>query len=206
MLYYAAVDIAVGLQLTNLHPAVVPILIFFARIIDVSIGTLRIILVGRGMRFISSLLGFFEVFIWLLAISQIVTNLGSLVNMVAYCAGFAAGTYVGMTIERRLSLGNMIVRVIVPHESAHLIMYLIANNYKVTHVDAEGALGKVKIIFTIVRRSELKHVLEIIRRFDKDAVYTVEDVRMVSESGLPKAASGSRLDIFQPSMWFRKSK
>ena len=195
-------DSTVALQLTNLHPAVTPFLIFFARIIDVSIGTLRIILVGRGMRFVSSLL----VFIWLLAISQIVTNLGSLVNMVAYCAGFAAGTYVGMTIERRLSLGTMIVRVIVPHESAHLIMYLIANNYKVTHMDAEGALGQVKIIFTIVRRSELKHVLGIIRRFDPDAVYTVEDLRMVSESGLPKNLTDSRFDIFQPSMWFRKSK
>jgi uncharacterized protein YebE (UPF0316 family) len=205
-MYYCAMESSVALNLSNLHPVLIPILIFFARICDVSIGTIRIILVGRGHRFASSLLGFFEVFIWLLAISQIVTNLGSLVNLVAYCAGFAAGTYVGMTIERRISLGTMIVRVIVPHESAHLIMYLIANNYKVTHMDAEGALGQVKIIFTIVRRSELKHVLGIIQRFDPEAFYTVEDLRMVSESGLPRAAAGTRFDLFQPSLWFRKSK
>jgi uncharacterized protein YebE (UPF0316 family) len=197
---------SVALNLSSLHPAVIPILIFFARICDVSIGTMRIILVGRGHRFVSSLLGFFEVFIWLLAISQIVTNLCSIVNLLAYCAGFAAGTYVGMTIERRLSLGTMIVRVIVPVESSHLIMYLITNNYKVTHMDAEGALGKVKVIFTIVRRSELKHVIGIIRSFDPNAFYTVEDVRMVSEYGLPKPAVSSRFSVLQPSIWFRKSK
>lgn len=183
-----------------------PVLIFLARICDVSVGTMRIILVGRGHRFIASILGFFEVFIWLVAISQIITNLGSLTNLIAYCAGFAAGTYVGMTIERKISMGTMMVRVIVPQESSHLIMYLIAANFKVTHSDAEGALGKVKIILTIVRRSELKQVLEIIRRFDPQAVYTVEDVRMVSQSGLPAPVPTTRFDILQPAHWLRKDK
>lgn len=199
-------ELLAAVQIAQLHPVVAPTLIFFARIVDVSIGTLRIMLVARGMRLVSSLLGFFEVLIWLLAISQIVLNLGSLQNYIAYAAGFAAGTYVGMTIERRLSLGTQMIRVIVPQEKAPLIMHLIAHDYRVTHVDADGALGPVKIIFTIVRRSDLHKVLSIIRRFDANAFYTVEDVRMASESGLPKSAPGLLPEVMQPSFWFRKSK
>ena len=94
--------------------SLVPILIFFARIIDVSMGTLRIIMVGRGLRTISSLLGFMEVFIWLIAISQVLQNLHGIIHYVAYSAGFASGTFVGMTIERRLTFGLYLVRIIVP--------------------------------------------------------------------------------------------
>lgn len=199
-------ELLAAVQIAQLHPVLAPVLIFFARIIDVSLGTLRIMLVARGMRLISSCLGFCEVLIWLLAISQIVLNLGSLQNYIAYAAGFAAGTYVGMTIERKLSLGTQIIRVIIPKEKAALIVHLIANDYRVTHVDAEGALGPVKIIFTIVRRSDLQHAISIIRSFDPNAFYTVEDIRLASESGLPKSNPGIWPGVLQPSYWLRKSK
>lgn len=158
-----------------------PLLIFLARILDVSIGTLRIMLVARGVRLVSSLLGFFEVLIWLVAISQIIRNLTEWQNYIAYAAGFAAGTWVGMTLERKLVRGNLLVRVIVPVASADLVMYLISRNYRVTYLDAEGALGPVKIVLTIVPRESVDDVIAIIKRFDPNLFYTVEDVRMVSE-------------------------
>jgi uncharacterized protein YebE (UPF0316 family) len=196
----------IALSFFNLPPAVTPILIFFARICDVSIGTVRIILIGRGHRVISSVLGFFEVLIWLLAISQIVSNLTDLPNYIGYAAGYATGTFVGMTIERRLSLGNLMVRVIVPKAGADLIVYLIAHNYRVTHMDGEGALGPVKVIFTIVRRNELNDVLGIVKRFDPEAFYTVEDVRMVSDNAPAKNGGPNFLNLFVPSLWLKKSK
>ena len=197
---------ALSAELVNLPTFLVPILIFLARILDVSLGTLRIVLVARGLRAVSSVLGFFEVFIWLLAISQIVQNLTSITNYIAYAAGFAAGTYVGMTIERALSLGRVLVRVIMPREAADLIMYLIARDYRVTHVPAEGINGPVTIIFTIVRRSRLKDVLSVIRKFDPNAFYTVEDIRMASDQATAHSGRGGRRLLWGPFFWFRKAK
>ncbi|MFZ5980161.1 MAG: DUF2179 domain-containing protein [Candidatus Zixiibacteriota bacterium] len=194
------------IEFANLPFYVVPILIFLARILDVSIGTVRIILVSRGNRTIASVLGFFEVFIWLLAISQIVQNLTDIVNYIAYAAGFAAGTYIGMTIERRLAIGNLLVRVIIPREHSDLIVYLIAQNYKITYVEAEGALGHRTIIFMIVNRSSLKKLINIIKQYSPKAFYTVEDVRMVRDPDITPVSPFSRHYFLHPFQWFRKGK
>ena len=185
---------------------IVPLLIFLARIIDVSLGTVRIILVSRGNRAIASVLGFFEVFIWLLAISQIVQNLTDIENYIAYAAGFAAGTYIGMTIERRLAIGKLLVRIIIPREHSDLIVYLIAQNYRITYVDAEGALGHRTIIFMIVKRSSLKKVIKIIKHYSPKAFYTVEDVRMVRDPDIATTGPFSRYQFLHPFQWFRKGK
>ncbi len=193
-------------QITSFPETIVPFLIFGARLIDVPIGTIRIIQVARGHRTASTVLGFFEVLIWLLAISQIVMHLTSPINYLAYAAGYATGTYIGMTLERRLLAGSCLVRVIVPRDAADLVMYLISHDYKVTHVDAEGALGPVKIIFTIVQRASLNDVLEIIRKFDSKAFYSVEDVKKVSENGTNGLITPFRLDILEKLGWNRAGK
>ena len=93
----------------------IPVLICLARIVDVSIGTLRIIFVSKGMRGIAPILGFFEVIIWLVAIGQIFQNLSNWVNYIAYGAGFAMGNFVGIYIEGKISLGYTLVRIITIH-------------------------------------------------------------------------------------------
>ncbi|MBU0762379.1 MAG: hypothetical protein KKD39_05085, partial [Candidatus Altiarchaeota archaeon] len=90
----------------------VPFLIFCARICDVTIGTVKVILITKGMRRLSPFLGFIEVLIWIVTISKVMENLNNPVNYVAYAAGFASGTYVGMLVEDRLALGTAMVRVI----------------------------------------------------------------------------------------------
>jgi len=198
---------ALGLiEFSNMPAIVVPILIFLARILDVSLGTLRIILVSRGNRATASILGFFEVFIWLLAISQIIQNLTDIENYIAYAAGFAAGTYIGMTIERRLAIGKLMVRIIIPREHSDLIVYLIAQNYKITYLDAEGTLGHRTIIFMIVRRSSLKKLIKIIKEYSPKAFYTVEDVRMVRDPDITHTSPFSRHHFLHPFQWFRKGK
>ncbi len=172
---------------------VIPILIFLARVIDVTMGTLRIIFISRGIRILAACLGFFEILIWLLAISQIMKNLDNPVNYIAYAAGFGMGNFVGISIEQKLSLGNLMVRVIVRNSAVALMEYLHRQGYGVTIVDAQGTTGPVKIIFTVVPRKCLKAVLESIESFNPQAFYTIEDIRFAVEQGRYPAGRRRRL-------------
>ena len=121
---------------------VLPLLIFFARIIDVSLGTMRIILVSKGQRIIAPILGFFEVFIWIIAIGQIMGNINNFACYFGYAAGFATGNYVGMRLEEHLAMGNLIIRVISQKDGNVLIKNLNIRGYGATMVEGEGSLGK----------------------------------------------------------------
>jgi uncharacterized protein YebE (UPF0316 family) len=158
-----------------------PVLIFLARICDVSIGTLRIIFVSKGKRNIAPILGFFEVLIWITAISKIMQNLDNYVNYVAYAAGFATGNYVGMIIEEKLAMGIMMIRVFAHERGPDLVQILNRNGYGATAVEAFGAREKVHLIYTIVKRNELARVLNVITEFNPGAFYTIEDVKSVNE-------------------------
>lgn len=158
-----------------------PVLIFLARIMDQSIGTLRLIFLSKGMKNIAPFLGFFEVIIWLLAIGQIMQHLDNWLCYVAYGAGFATGNFIGITLEEKLSIGTSILRVILPNESPELIAALRANNFGLTLLDAEGAKGKVKIIFSIIRRKEINVFLRVLQQYHPNAFYTIEDVKTARE-------------------------
>jgi uncharacterized protein YebE (UPF0316 family) len=164
-----------------------PVLIFLARICDVSIGTMRIIFVSKGKRNIAPILGFFEVLIWITAISKIMQNLDNYVNYVAYAAGFATGNYVGMIIEEKLAMGILMIRVFSQSRGTDLVQNLNSNGYGATVVEAMGAREEVQLIYTIVNRNELPNALEIINHFNPKAFYTIEDIKAVSEGiFLPK--------------------
>ena len=165
---------------------ILPILIFLARICDVSLGTIRVIFISKGIRYLAPIIGFFEVIIWLLAIGQIMNNLTNFVAYIAYGAGFAAGTYIGMVIEEKISLGLVSVRIITKKDPRELIQYLRLNNYGVTSLDGEGGTGKVKMVFTIIKRQDLPHVVEIIKKFHPIAFYSVDDVKSVGEGIFPE--------------------
>lgn len=158
-----------------------PLLIFFARICDVSIGTMRIIFVSKGKRNIAPVLGFFEVLIWITAISKIMENLHHYINFIAYAAGFATGNFVGMIIEEKLAMGILMIRVFAHERSAELVHTLNGQGYGVTVVEAHGAREKVDLIYSIVKRNELSNVLDVITRFNPKAFYTIEDVKSVNE-------------------------
>ncbi|MDD3249724.1 MAG: DUF2179 domain-containing protein [Smithellaceae bacterium] len=166
-----------------------PILIFLARICDVTLDTLRIIYVGRGMKFLAPVIGFVEVLIWLTAITQIFKNLSNPVCYVAYAGGFAMGNLVGILIEEKMAIGTVVIRTITQKNAELLIRCLKENRYGVTHVDAEGAMGQVKIIFTIAKRKDIDSVLKIIRGCNPLAFYTIEDVRSVRKGVFPLVKS-----------------
>ena len=161
--------------------AVLPILIFLARICDVSIGTMRIIFVSKGNRKVAPILGFFEVLIWIIAIRKIMQNLDNYINYIAYAAGFATGNFVGMIIEERLAMGIQMVRVFVGENGMELVKSLNANGFGATTIEAHGAKEKIDIIYSIVHRNELNEVLNIITSFNPRAFFTIEDIKSVKE-------------------------
>jgi uncharacterized protein YebE (UPF0316 family) len=166
-----------------------PLLICCARIVDVSLGTLRIIFVSKGFRLMASVMGFFEVLIWIIVISQVMQNLDSMINYFAYAFGFATGSFVGMTIERRLSLGMVIIHVITALDAQELIAFMRKEGYGVTVLNAEGASGRVNIILTVIKRTDIARVIGHIKRFNPKAFYTVEDIQTVTEGVFPDVGS-----------------
>ena len=164
---------------------IIPFFIFIARILDVSLGTVRIITVSKGMRYFASVLGFFEVLIWLLAIGQIMQNLTNPLNYLAYAAGFATGNFVGISLEHRIAMGLALIRVITKLEASDLIKHLRGQGYTVTSIDAEGNRGPVKVFFSVVKRKKVKEVVKVIKKFNPNAFYTIGDVSYVSHELLP---------------------
>jgi len=184
---------------------VMPLLIFLARIADVSIGTIRIIMVSKGNRTLAPILGFFEVLIWILAISRIMQNLDNWINYVAYAAGFATGNYLGMLLEERLALGMLLVRVITQRDASLLISSLHERGYGTTSVDARGSKEQVHVIYTIIKRADLPKVIEVINSFNPRAFYSVEDIRYVREGAFPVSRTKTRLGLNPLKTW-RKGK
>lgn len=160
---------------------VLPALIFLSRIADQTIGTVRLIFLSKGFKFYAPLLGFFEVIIWLLAVTQIIKHVDNVISYVAYGAGFAAGNYIGMIVEEKLSIGKVIIRIIPKYDTKVLLNYMKEQGFGVTKIDAEGSMGKVNVIFSVLNRKDLKQLIPAINEYNPHAFYSIEDVRTVKE-------------------------
>jgi len=137
---------------------ILPFLIFLARICDVSLGTIRIAFVAKGLKYLASLIGFVEVIIWLLAIRVIMQNLNNPICYIAYGAGFSMGTFIGLEIEKKLALGSAIIRIVTQKDATELINALRSEGFGVTSINAEGAEGKVNVIYVIIKRHDFDTV------------------------------------------------
>jgi uncharacterized protein YebE (UPF0316 family) len=180
---------------------ILPLMVFFARLVDVSLGTIRIIFTSRGKKHLAPLLGFVEVLIWISIIAQITKGAHNIVAYLAYAGGFAAGNYVGMFIEDKLALGWLVVRAILPENKTGLMDTLRAAGYGVTSVNGQGAKGPVKLVYTIVSRKDLPRVIETIHRTYPKTFFTVEELRSVEQGVFP-----TRTTVRQDMFFGRKSK
>ncbi len=185
---------------------ILPLLIFLSRIADQSIGTLRLIFVSKGYKYIAPFLGFFEVIIWLLAVTQIFKQLDNFFYYIAYGAGFAAGNYLGMVLEERISLGSVVVRIIPKNDTSRLIAHLRENRFGLTLLDAMGSSGMpVQIIFTIIPRKQVKELVAAINQYNPKAFYSIEEVKTVSHGVFPPGGGRIISRPKMPQLW-RKSK
>jgi uncharacterized protein YebE (UPF0316 family) len=166
---------------------VLPLLIFVARILDVTLMTLRIVFSAQGRRSIAPIVGFFEVLIWILAISQIMRNLTNPLTYIAYAAGFAAGNYMGLFIEQKLAMGMVAVRVFLKHDCDRLMNLLKENGFGVTKLSAMGTQGSIEIIYTLIPRRNLKQVVGLIHQIDPKIFYAVEEIRTASQGVFPSS-------------------
>ncbi len=160
---------------------ILPSLIFLARVCDVSIGTIRIILVSKGYKRLAPLLGFLEVLIWVIAITEIIQNLNNWACYIGYAGGFAMGNYVGMLIEERLALGYELIRIITRKDSDNLVHALLERGYRITQIPAKGSTGDVGVIYSVIKRTDLKEFIAFMKKFNPKAFYTIEDIRFVNE-------------------------
>jgi len=160
---------------------ILPFLIFLSRIADQSIGSMRLIFLAKGFKFIAPMLGFFEVIIWLIAVSQIMKHLDNVLCYIAYGAGFAMGNFIGMTLEERISIGTVLVRIIPTLNTEELIYALRTRNFGLTTIDANGSRGEVKIFISIISRKDLKEYVSIINKINPNAFYTIEDVKTINQ-------------------------
>jgi uncharacterized protein YebE (UPF0316 family) len=185
---------------------VLPFLIFIARIADVTIGTIRLIFVARGMKILAPLAGFFEVLIWLVVIGQVMRHLANPLCYVAYAAGFAAGNYIGMMLVDRLALGTVIIRIITQKDSSRLVESLKEHRFGVTVLDGRGAQGKVQVIFMVVKRAHLEEVQQLIHQFHPEAFYTIEEVGDVEKGVFPVEKNRWKVEWLRAMMPYRKGK
>ena len=173
--------------------------IFFARIIDVSLGTIRIVLVSRGYRSIAPLFGFFEVIIWLTAISKALEGLDNVLSYFIYAGGFAAGNYVGMLLEERLPIGYKAIRVITTKEVTALPLMLRDEGFGVTVSEGHGLKGPVIILYSLVKKRQVNRFIEIVTILEPNAFITIEDARAY------KPGFALRKGLFS-STWFESKK
>ncbi len=160
------------------HPLWLVPVIFLARVADVSLGTLRTIMVFRGYRFRAAFLGFFEVLIWLMAAGQVFHDLDAWYLSIAYAAGYAMGNIVGSWLEAKVAIGLELVRIISLAPATDLAGKLSRLGYDVTELAAvANASRDVEILLVVERRRRVPSLLRLVSELDPDAVCTVSDVK-----------------------------
>ena len=163
------------------YPYLLAPLIFFARVADVSLGTFRTIVIFRGHKFLAAFIGFFEIIIWVVAASQVLTNLDHWYLAVAYAGGFAVGNFVGMWIESRFAIGNELIRCISFNRDV-LAEMLRNEGFKVVSFDGDMGEGNpVELLLIIEKRRNVPSLIRLIRELDQTAVYSISDVKSVYE-------------------------
>jgi uncharacterized protein YebE (UPF0316 family) len=155
------------------------LLIFALRVTDVSMGTVRTTMIVRGHRTWAALIGFVEVTIWVLAIGQVLNNLDSVINILFYSGGFAAGTLLGMWIGDRLALGHADLHVVSMKKGPEIADHLRRAGFGATLLHARGQSGPVSIINTTAPQKNVAEVIRLVNEIDATAFVTVDEARNV---------------------------
>ncbi|HRT69633.1 MAG TPA: DUF5698 domain-containing protein [Bacilli bacterium] len=162
-----------------MHPVLLYIIIFIAKIIEVTIGVLRMVLITKGERKLATVIAFFEIVIWLLVVSTVLVDITEdPFKVLAYAAGFAFGQMFGSLLEDKIALGNIRVEIIADEDiGIKLANHLRDNKFGVTTIEASGMTHKKMIIFLYAARKQMKSIQNLCNEVSKDLVITVDDIR-----------------------------
>ncbi len=156
------------------------LLIASVRIVDVSLGTLRMVLTIRGKRGIGSLIGFVEVLVWFLIVRRALTAVeGGLFIAVSYAGGFAIGTYIGIWLEEKLAIGNVSIQVITKGKDYNLVKALRKEGYAVSTIITKGKDQENLLLLIEVSRRQIKKTISLINELAKDSFITVSETRHI---------------------------
>ncbi len=153
--------------------------LFTLRVVDMSLGTLRIMVSMRGNKFLTWVLGFFQSVIYVLAMTSVLSSLDNWLNIVAYAGGYASGGVVGMWLEEKLAIGYTHIQITSSRRGASLAEKLRREGFAVTEISARGKDGMVSMLSCNVRRKRAALVEKIVREADENAFITSEDVRPI---------------------------
>ncbi len=163
------------------------LLVFLARLVNVSMATVRTLMGMRGQKRLAAAIGLFESLIFILAISRVLQDVGNIWNVVGYCSGFAAGTLVGLAIEERLALGYAAVEAISQGDSAEIALALRQAGYGVTEMTGEGLASQVHVVTTVAKRRDIPAIMALVSEADEAAFVTVDDTNRVYRGHLGPA-------------------
>jgi len=166
------------------------LLIFVARVVNVSMGTVRTVVAVRGQKYLATVIGFFETLIFILAISSVLQNVGNVWNVLGYCGGFAAGTLVGLTLEEKLALGYVTVQVISQSSGPAIASALRDRGYGVTEVMGKGLGGNVHVVNTVVKRRNVSDIVALVSKVDRRAFVTIDNIGRVLRGHLGPSQEG----------------
>ncbi len=153
------------------------LLIFLARVTDVSMATVRTLMVVQGRKIQAAFIGFFEVMVYVAALSKVVNGLNDPRNLIAYALGFATGNYMGILIESKIALGNLTAQIILKREdNADLIQSLRENGFGVTVLEGYGKEGMREVLHIVLKRKDLKVLENILHDHDEEAFITVNPI------------------------------
>ncbi len=167
------------------------ILIFFARVTDVSLGTLRTAYVIQGRRELSWILGFLEVLIWVYAVSEVIHNLTQPIYAISFALGFSTGNYLGITLEKWFALGSQIIRVFT-HEGEKISATLRAKGLRLTSFTGNGRDGPIDMLFIGAPRRKVPEIQLAVRELDPKSYIMVDDLRADQASILLHQPTGWR--------------
>jgi len=154
------------------------LIIFFCRMTDVTLGTIRMIMIVRGKAALAALIGFVEVSIFILAISHVVNNIGNVFNLLGYSGGFALGCFLGVRVENKIAPGFTHVQIVSTTLGRELADILRRRGFGVTEIAGKGIDGRVDILTIVAKRRDINEIIQTTKKYDREAFIWVDDTRL----------------------------
>ncbi len=170
------------------------LLIAAARVMDITLDTIRTVAIVQGRRAFAACLGFFEALIYIVAVAKVLANFSNYWYAVAYAAGFAAGTFLGITLEQVLAFGEQQVAIFT-RRGVQVLATLRAEGFRVTEFVGRGRDGEVQALFVEAPRRLSKRLTQMARQMDPECFYIVNDVRTASAAGQAHGGASLKLPV-----------